>query len=108
MKQKYPFPVIEDCLAQLGNKSIFTLLDLKGGFHQIKIHPEHIKYFSFVTPDSQFEHCHFQLNLQECSFMKTSIEYLGYIISPKGITLNLRHTEAVARLPPKKILKLNY
>jgi len=28
-KQKYPFPVIEDCLAQLGDKSIFTLLDLK-------------------------------------------------------------------------------
>jgi len=33
MKQKYPFPIIEDCLAHLGSKSIFTLLDLKDGFH---------------------------------------------------------------------------
>jgi len=36
-----------------------------------------------------------------------TIEYLGYIISPKGITLNSHHTEAVARFPqPKKILEL--
>jgi len=56
MKQKYPFLFIEDCLAHLGSKSIFTLLDLKDGFHQIKIHPDHTKYFSFATPDGQFEY----------------------------------------------------
>jgi len=48
-KQKYPFPIIEDCLPYLGSKSIFTLFDFKDGFHQIKIHPEHIKYFLFAT-----------------------------------------------------------
>ncbi|KMQ88500.1 hypothetical protein RF55_12002 [Lasius niger] len=51
VKQKYPFLLIEDCLARIGDKSIFTLLDLKDGFHQIKIHPEHTRYFSFATPD---------------------------------------------------------
>jgi len=56
-----------------------------------------------VTPDGQFEHYNFQFNLQKCSFLKISTEHLGYIISPKGITLNSRHTEA--RLPPKKILE---
>lgn len=54
-KQKYPFPLIEDCLARLSNKSVFTLLDLKDGFHQIKVHPDHSKYFAFATPDGQFE-----------------------------------------------------
>jgi len=46
MKRKYPFPAIKDCLslAQLGNKSIFTFLDLKDGFHQIGIHPNHHKF----------------------------------------------------------------
>lgn len=56
VKQKYPFPLIEDCLARLGNKSIFTLLDLKDGFYHIKIHPEFTKYFAFATPDGQFEY----------------------------------------------------
>jgi len=63
MKQNYPFPIIEDCLAYLGNKSIFTLLDLKDGFHQIKIHPDHIKYFSLETSNGQFKHYNFQLNI---------------------------------------------
>jgi len=49
----------------------------------------------------------FQLSLQKCSFLKTTIEYLGYIISPKGITLSSRHTEAVAQFPQsKKVLEL--
>jgi len=37
IKQKYPFPVIEDCLSRLNGKSVFTLLDLKDGFHNIKV-----------------------------------------------------------------------
>jgi len=38
--------------------------------------------------------------------MKTTIEYLGYIISPKGIILT-RITETIARFPqPKKVLEL--
>lgn len=32
-KEKYPFPVIEDCLSRLANKKVFSLLDLKDGFH---------------------------------------------------------------------------
>ena len=56
IKQKYPFPVIEDCVSRLGNKSVFTLLDLKDGFHNIKLHPEVTKYFAFATPDGQFEY----------------------------------------------------
>lgn len=56
IKQKYQFPRIEDCLAGLANKSIFSLLDLKDGFHQIKVHPEDTKYFAFATPDGQFEY----------------------------------------------------
>lgn len=55
-KQKYPFPLIEDCLTRLGNKSVFNLLDLKDSFHHIKVHPDHTKYFAFATPDGQFEY----------------------------------------------------
>jgi len=60
-----------------------------------------------VTPDGQFEYYNFQLNLQKCSFPKTTIEYPGYVISPTGITLSSRYTETVARFPhPKKVLEL--
>lgn len=40
----------------MANKSIFTLLDLRNGFHQIKVHTDDTKYFAFATPDGQFEY----------------------------------------------------
>lgn len=55
-KQKYPFPLIEDCLTKISNKNVFSLLDLNDGFYNIKIHPDHTKYFSFATPDGQYEY----------------------------------------------------
>lgn len=161
IKQRYPFPLIEDCLARLGDKSVFTSLDLKDGFHLIKIHPDFTRYFSFATPDGQFEYVRlpfgyceapaefqkrliqilqpliaqdkllvymddiliptnnvkdnlnilyealvllkkydFVINFEKCQFLKNSIEYLGYVISDKGITLSDRHVQAVKSFPP--------
>lgn len=49
----------------------------------------------------------FCLNLEKCAFVKTTIEYLGYIVSPSNITLSSRHTQAVADFPiPKKTVEL--
>lgn len=53
LKQKYPFLIIEDCLSRISDKKIFTLLDLKDGFYNIKIHPDYTKFFAFATPDGQ-------------------------------------------------------
>jgi len=45
-------------LSITSRKAVFTLLGMKDGFHQIKVHPENTncKYFFFVTPDGQFEY----------------------------------------------------
>lgn len=51
-----PFPIIENCLALAGEKSVFMLLDLLDGFHQIKVNEAHTKYFAFVTPNGQFKY----------------------------------------------------
>lgn len=52
----FPLPLIESCLEHLSGKCIFSLLDLKSGFHQIKMDPSSVKYTSFVTPDGQYEY----------------------------------------------------
>jgi len=41
----------------------------------------------------------FELNFSKCQFLRTRIEYLGYKISPEGITLTDRHVEAVRIFP---------
>jgi len=54
-RQRYTFPVIEECLSRLTNARVFTLLDLRDSFHQIRVHDDSTKYFSFATPDGQYE-----------------------------------------------------
>lgn len=54
VRDNFPLPLIETCLEHLSDKRIFSLLDLKSGFHQVNMHEDSI-HFSFVTPDGQYE-----------------------------------------------------
>jgi hypothetical protein len=56
IRDNFPLPVIDDLLDSLKNKTIFSILDLKSGFHQIRICSESTKYTSFVTPKGQYEY----------------------------------------------------
>lgn len=39
--------------------------------------------------------------------LKTTIEYLGYILSPSGITISQRHTDVIKNFPlPKKTIQI--
>lgn len=54
-RDNYPMPLIEDQLAIVSNKEYFTTLDLKDGFHHVRVSPESVKYTSFMTPLGQYE-----------------------------------------------------
>lgn len=82
IKQKYPFPIIEDCLSRLANKKVFTLLNFKDSFHQIRVHEDSTKYFSFATPDGQFEFVRLSFGYCEApaEFQKRLIQILNPLI----------------------------
>lgn len=47
------------------------------------------------------------MNLAKCTFLSKEIEYLGYLISSKGITLCKRHVQAILDFPcPRNIREL--
>lgn len=49
----------------------------------------------------------FQLNRDKCLFLKSTIEYLGYVISSLGISVSPRHVGAIKKFPqPRKLLEL--
>lgn len=81
-KQKYPFPLVEDCLSRLANKSVYTLLDLRDSFHQIKVHEAETRYFSFATPDGQYEYTCLPFGYSEApaEFQKRLIQILNPLI----------------------------
>jgi len=42
--------LVDDNIDRLRNKKYFSVLDLKDGFHHVKMHEESINFTSFVTP----------------------------------------------------------
>lgn len=64
LRDNHPLPLPDDCLEHLGNKKFFTILDLRNGFNQIKMHEDSVKYTSFVTPDGQYEYLRIPFGLK--------------------------------------------
>jgi len=55
VKNKYPLPRIDDLLDQLKDAKYFSKIDLRSGYHQMKIRPEDIPKTAFVTRYGQYE-----------------------------------------------------
>jgi hypothetical protein len=55
LKTKYPVPLIDDFLDELGQASWFTSLDLTAGYHQIRLKPGEAYKTAFQTHTGNYE-----------------------------------------------------
>ena len=55
IKNKYPLPRIEDLFDQLQGTSYFSKIDLRSGYHQLKIKKEDIPKTAFQTRYGHYE-----------------------------------------------------
>jgi hypothetical protein len=55
IKNKYPLPRIEDLFDQLRGASVFSNIDLRSGYHQLRIRPSDIPKTSFITKYGLYE-----------------------------------------------------
>jgi hypothetical protein len=79
IKNKYPLPRIEDLFDQMKGAKIFSKIDLRSGYHQLKIRAEDVPKIAFTTRYGLYEFfvMSFGLTNAPAYFMnKVFVEYL--------------------------------
>jgi hypothetical protein len=56
VKNKYPLPRIDILFDQLSKTKVFSKINLRSGYHQIKIHPEDVPKIAFSTRYGLYEY----------------------------------------------------
>lgn len=86
IKNKYPLSRIDDLFDQLKGVEVFSKIDLRSGYHQLKIHQEDIPKTAFSTRYGLYEYTamSFGLNNAPAYFMnlmnKVFMEYLNKFV----------------------------
>ncbi|GJX59183.1 putative reverse transcriptase domain-containing protein [Tanacetum coccineum] len=125
VKNRYPLPRIDDLFDQLQGSSIYSKIDLRSGYHQLRVREEDISKTAFRT---RYGHYEFQVmpfgltnapaNKQEheehlkimlellkkeelyekfsmCEFWIPKVQFLGHVIDSKGIHVDPAKIESV-------------
>uniref|UniRef100_A0A2N9H0U4 Integrase catalytic domain-containing protein n=1 Tax=Fagus sylvatica TaxID=28930 RepID=A0A2N9H0U4_FAGSY len=123
VKDKFPIPMVDELLDKLQGAVVFSKLDLRSGYHQIKMREEDIEKTAFKTHEGHYdkgleEHiAHLKTILQilvlhqlyakmsKCVFATSEVEYLGHIISGEVVKTNPKKIAAMVDWPIPKSLK---
>lgn len=55
VKDAYPIPTVDEIFDELHDVKFFSKIDLKAGFHQIRVSPSSIEKTAFRTPEGHYE-----------------------------------------------------
>nr|GEW06858.1 hypothetical protein [Tanacetum cinerariifolium] len=83
VKNCYPLPRIDDLFDQLQGSSIYSKIDLRSSYHQLRVHEEDIPKIAFRTRYRYYE------------FQIPNVQFLGHVIDSKGIHMDPAKIESI-------------
>lgn len=89
IRENFPVPLIDDYLDQLRDKKYFTKLDLKNGFHHVRVSESSIKFTAFVTPFGQYEYLRMPFGLTNAprTFQRFLVEIFSDLVRQNKLLL---------------------
>ncbi|KAL4332005.1 hypothetical protein GQ457_07G011040 [Hibiscus cannabinus] len=113
IKDKFPIPTAEELFDELGHSKFFSKLDLLAGYHQIRVKTEDVPKTTFRTHEGHYEFLvlpklqanGFVAKRSKCTFGQTTIEYLGHIVSQKGLAVDSTKVKTIQAWPIPTTLK---
>ncbi|GJW99634.1 retrotransposon-related protein [Tanacetum coccineum] len=121
IKDKFPIPLIEELIDELHGSMVFSKLDLRSGYHQIRMFEDDIAKTAFKTHEGHYEFLvmpfgltnapsTFQALMNEVfrPFLRKftlKVEYFGHIISGLGVSTDPHKIQAMVDWPVPTNLK---
>nr|GFB52261.1 reverse transcriptase domain-containing protein [Tanacetum cinerariifolium] len=114
VKNRYPLPRIDDLFDQLQGSSVYSKIDLRSGYHQLRVREEDIPktpfktrygHYKFQDEKEHEEHLKAILELlkkeelyakfSKCEFLIPKVQFLRHVIDSQGIHVDPAKIESV-------------
>ncbi|GJZ93524.1 putative reverse transcriptase domain-containing protein [Tanacetum coccineum] len=90
VKNRYPLLRIDDLFDQLQGSRYFSKIDLRSGYHQLRVHKDDIPKTAFRTRKEKL-----YAKFSKCEFLLQEVHFLGHVVNQNGIHVDPSKIETV-------------